>query len=125
MLQEMATFLEQYGYTFQWDLAFGEGKVSVHTPYLRRILDNLSSNILKYASLREPIFLQAREQEGALVFSFRNGLKEQEEPTEGTCVGLSSVEAMMEKMGGSSHAEQAGKTFQITLVFPLAGQEIV
>lgn len=125
LLQEMATFLEQYGYTFQWDLAFGEGKVSVHTPYLWRILDNLSSNILKYASLREPIFLQAREQEGALVFSFRNGLKEQEEPTEGTCVGLSSVEAMMEKMGGSSHAEQAGKTFQITLVFPLAGQEIV
>ena len=31
----------------------------------------------------------------------------------------------MEKMGGSSHGEQAGKSFQITLVFPLAGQETV
>ena len=121
LLQETATFLEQYGYTFQWDLAFGEGKVAVHTPYLRRILDNLSSNILKYASLQEPVFIQAREQEGTLVFSFRNALKEREGPTEGTCVGLSSVDAMMGKMGGSSHAEQTGKTFQITLVFPLAG----
>ena len=121
LLQETATFLEQYGYTFQWDLAFGEGKVAVHTPYLRRILDNLSSNILKYASLQEPVFIQAREQEGTLVFSFRNALKEREGPTEGTCVGLSSVDAMMGKMGRSSHAEQTGKTFQITLVFPLAG----
>ena len=120
LLQETATFLEQYGYTFQWDLAFGEGKVAVHTPYLRRILDNLSSNILKYASLQEPVFIQAREQEGTLVFSFRNALKEREGPTEGTCVGLSSVDAMMGKMGGSSHAEQTGTAFQITLVFPLS-----
>ena len=45
LLQETATFLEQYGYAFHWDLDFGEGRVAVHTPYLRRILDNLSSNI--------------------------------------------------------------------------------
>lgn len=122
LLQETATFLEQYGYAFHWDLDFGEGRVAVHTPYLRRILDNLSSNILKYASLQEPISIQAREQEGVLVLSFCNGLKDRDEPA-GTCVGLSSVEAMMEKMGGSSHAEQTGAAFQITLLFPLAGQE--
>lgn len=122
LLQETATFLEQYGYAFHWDLDFGEGRVAVHTPYLRRILDNLSSNILKYASLQEPISIQAREQEGELALSFCNGLKDRDEPA-GTCVGLSSVEAMMEKMGGSSHAEQTGAAFQITLLFPLAGQE--
>lgn len=122
LLQETATFLEQYGYAFHWDLDFGEGRVAVHTPYLRRILDNLSSNILKYASLQEPISIQAREQEGVLALSFCNGLKDRDEPA-GTCVGLSSVEAMMEKMGGSSHAEQTGTAFQITLLFPLAGQE--
>lgn len=122
LLQETATFLEQYGYAFHWDLDFGEGRVAVHTPYLRRILDNLSSNILKYASLQEPISIQAREQEGMLALSFCNGLKDRDEPA-GTCVGLSSVEAMMEKMGGSSHAEQTGAAFQITLLFPLAGQE--
>ena len=122
LLQESATFLEQYGYAFHWDLDFGEGRVAVHTPYLRRILDNLSSNILKYASLQEPISIQAREQEGVLALSFCNGLKDRDEPA-GTCVGLSSVEAMMEKMGGSSHAEQTGAAFQITLLFPLAGQE--
>lgn len=122
LLQETATFLEQYGYAFHWDLDFGEGRVAVHTPYLRRILDNLSSNILKYASLQEPISIQAREQEGVLALSFCNGLKDRDEPA-GTCVGLSSVEAMMEKMGGSSHAEQTGAAFQITLLFPLAGQE--
>ena len=122
LLQESATFLEQYGYAFHWDLDFGEGRVAVHTPYLRRILDNLSSNILKYASLQEPISIQAREQKGVLALSFCNGLKDRDEPA-GTCVGLSSVEAMMEKMGGSSHAEQTGAAFQITLLFPLAGQE--
>ena len=47
--------------------------MAVHTPYLRRILDNLSSNILKYASLQEPISIQAREQEGVLALSFCNG----------------------------------------------------
>ena len=26
LLQETATFLEQYGYTFQWELHFGQGK---------------------------------------------------------------------------------------------------
>lgn len=120
LLQETATFLEQYGYTFQWELRFGQGKVAVHTPYLRRILDNLSSNILKYASRKEPIQVQAQEEENTLVLFFRNSLKEREDVTEGTCVGLSSVQAMMEKMGGSSHAEQTGAAFQITLVFPLS-----
>ena len=120
LLQETATFLEQYGYTFQWELHFGQGKVAVHTPYLRRILDNLSSNILKYASRKEPIQVQAQEEENTLVLFFRNSLKEREDVTEGTCVGLSSVQAMMEKMGGSSHAEQTGAAFQITLVFPLS-----
>lgn len=120
LLQETATFLEQYGYTFQWELHFGQGKVAVHTPYLRRILDNLSSNILKYASCKEPIQVQAQEEENTLVLFFRNSLKEREDVTEGTCVGLSSVQAMMEKMGGSSHAEQTGAAFQITLVFPLS-----
>lgn len=120
LLQETATFLEQYGYTFQWELHFGQGKVAVHTPYLRRILDNLSSNILKYASRKEPILVQAQEEENTLVLFFRNSLKEREDVTEGTCVGLSSVQAMMEKMGGSSHAEQTGAAFQITLVFPLS-----
>lgn len=120
LLQETATFLEQYGYTFQWELHFGQGKVAVHTPYLRRILDNLSSNILKYAGRKEPIQVQAQEEENTLVLFFRNSLKEREDVTEGTCVGLSSVQAMMEKMGGSSHAEQTGTAFQITLVFPLS-----
>ena len=120
LLQETATFLEQYGYTFQWELHFGQGKVAVHTPYLRRILDNLSSNILKYAGRKEPIQVQAQEEENTLVLFFRNSLKEREDVTEGTCVGLSSVQAMMEKMGGSSHAEQTGAAFQITLVFPLS-----
>ena len=115
-----ATFLEQYGYAFHWDLDFGEGRVAVHTPYLRRILDNLSSNILKYASLQEPISIQAREQEGVLALSFCNGLKDRDEPA-GTCVGLSSVEAMMEKMGGSSHAEQTGAAFSDHPAVPPGG----
>ena len=61
--------------------------MAVHTPYLRRILDNLSSNILKYAGRKEPIQVQAQEEENTLVLFFRNSLKEREDVTEGTCVG--------------------------------------
>ena len=100
--------------------AVGEWMAQVTLEQIQAYLDNLSSNILKYASRKEPIQVQAQEEENTLVLFFRNSLKEREDVTEGTCVGLSSVQAMMEKMGGSSHAEQTGAAFQITLVFPLS-----
>lgn len=123
LLQETAAFLEQYGFRLQQELGFGEGRVAVHTPYLRRILDNLSSNILKYASLEEPLLLRAQEREGRLLLSLRNRAAPRRDPQGSSHVGLSSVRAMMEKMGGSTRVELEGGVFQITLAFPLAGRE--
>ena len=94
------------------------GKVAVHTPYLRRILDNLS---LQHFKIRQPqgAYPGAGPRRGKHAGAvFPQQPKGTEDVTEGTCVGLSSVQAMMEKMGGSSHAEQTARAFQITLVFP-------
>ena len=46
--------LSQCGYTYELALDFGEAQIAVHIPYIRRLVDNISSNILKYADRRFP-----------------------------------------------------------------------
>ena len=44
-LHEALTYLSQCGYTYELALDFGEAQIAVHIPYIRRLVDNISSNI--------------------------------------------------------------------------------
>ena len=120
LLYETTTYLEHHGRTFHTQLTYGTGRISIHPPYIRRILDNISSNLLKYADPDQPIQIRSEERDGRFLLSFQNEIAQPEPQEESTHVGLISVQSMMEKMGGSCRTDQAGCTFSITLCFPVS-----
>ena len=119
-VSELCTYLEQRGFRVETRLEWPRCKVRVCTDYLSRIMDNVASNIVKYADPQEPVAVRSA-QEGKLVgFSVENALRRGGEMAESTGIGIQSIGSMMRKMGGCCRARQEGERFRIELLFGLA-----
>ena len=88
-------------------------------PYIRRILDNITSNILKYADPAYPVSVTFVREEDDAGLAFANVTLSDTDSVESTKVGLVSIQTMMEKMHADSRAESDGRRFCITLLFPV------
>ena len=121
LFSETCGYLEQKGFSVDFRVEWEKGRVQISGDYLIRIMDNITSNIIKYADAAFPVRISSAKT--PIGFIFENHVRFLEEKTESTEIGIQNIKSMMEKMGGSSHAEQTGAAFQITMLFPLAGQE--
>ena len=125
-LSEMTAYLGERGYTVELRLDTGSGserrQIRVNEEYINRIMDNIVSNIEKYADKSMPVRIETiyTEEYGGL--AFRNGIScsmEDRRKTEGsTNIGLHNVEKMMKKMNGYFRVKQTENIFEITLIFP-------
>lgn len=117
LLSETAAWLEQNHYCVVRPDAFPEDPVSVRSDYIPRILDNIVSNLLKYADPEYPVQIGCRTEDRYIVLSFINRRRESGH-AESTRIGLESVRKMMEQMEGSSEACAVGRDFETVLRFP-------
>ena len=125
-LSEMTAYLGERGYTVELRPDTGSGSerrhIRVNEEYINRIMDNIVSNIEKYADKSMPVRIETiyTEEYGGL--AFRNGIScsmEDRRKTEGsTNIGLHNVEKMMKKMNGYFRVKQTENIFEITLIFP-------
>ena len=125
-LSEMTAYLGERGYTVELRPDTGSGserrQIRVNEEYINRIMDNIVSNIEKYADKSMPVRIENiyTEEYGGL--AFRNGIScstEDRRKTEGsTNIGLHNVEKMMKKMNGYFRVKQTENIFEITLIFP-------
>ena len=126
LLSEMTAYLGERGYTVGLRPDTGSGserrQIRVNEEYINRIMDNIVSNIEKYADKSMPVRIETiyTEEYGGL--AFRNGIScstEDRRKTEGsTNIGLHNVEKMMKKMNGYFRVKQTENIFEITLIFP-------
>lgn len=125
-LSEMTAYLGERGYTVELRPDTGSGserrQIRVNEEYINRTMDNIVSNIEKYADKSMPVRIETiyTEEYGGL--AFRNGIScsmEDRRKTEGsTNIGLHNVEKMMKKMNGYFRVKQTENIFEITLIFP-------
>ena len=125
-LSEMTAYLGERGYMVGLRPDTGSGserrQIRVNEEYINRIMDNIVSNIEKYADKSMPVRIETiyTEEYGGL--AFRNGIScstEDRRKTEGsTNIGLHNVEKMMKKMNGYFRVKQTENIFEITLIFP-------
>lgn len=106
-LQEHADFLRLAGFTVE----FGNREDTLPSPasavadetILKRVLNNLFSNIIKYADKKEAVSITVASGE-AFVISASNRIRDLEDDSydnvESTQIGLKSVKKMMEKING-------------------------
>ncbi len=121
LLSEMAAWLEQNHFHVVRPETFPMEKVSVRSDYLPRILDNLVSNLLKYAEPDYPVQIVCRVEGSYVLLSFFNRRRRAGQ-VESTRIGLESVRKMMEQMRGSCEIRANGREFETELRFPVCAE---
>lgn len=122
-LTEMVDTLTQKEFRCEVELADENLRLAVKTSYVKRILDNITSNLLKYADPEQPIHIMSMYKDDGVELAVYNTVLAESRRTESTKVGLSSIQTMMEKMHGQSSVVQTETGFCIILRFPVFQDE--
>lgn len=117
LLSEASAYLEQNGFLVEMTAQWGEGTVRIYSEYVNRILDNLMSNIVKYADPGAPIRAAVCQREGWGCLTFENQKRSDGKKEESTRIGLKNIENMMQKMKGRCEVEEDEHSFRIRLLF--------
>lgn len=116
-LSEMVGYLSQRGYHFDFAMTWNDEQILVYEPFVKRLLDNLASNIDKYADPSKPVRIELLRNGEYIGFSFQNSVKADSSKQEATNIGLTNINSMMNKMNGTCHVEQTEISFEIELWF--------
>lgn len=95
-------------------------RIQIHREPLQRILDNVFSNILRYADKNEPVSVRLVPNGDNLTASFQNKVRSDIDSYQGTGLGLKSCQSILEKYHGSITAEETGDVYYITINIPIA-----
>lgn len=119
LFSETCSYLEQKGFQVEFQVQWMEEKTRIYTNYVTRIMDNITSNILKYADGEKAVLIRSASSASRAGFSFENAVRQTDEKPQSTCVGIQSVKNMMRKMGGDCKVWQGEEWFGIEILFPL------
>ena len=122
LLSEVSAYLEQNGFTVEMKLHWGNGLIRINAGYLTRVMDNVLSNLLKYAKQSEPVTITAFEKEEEACICFENQIRQLERKEDSTNIGLVNTKRMMEKMHGTCRTENTTKIFRTKLCFFKVGR---
>ena len=83
---------------------------------LRRIFDNLATNIQKYADPTQPIVLELGAGEGQLRIRQRNAVREGQSPADSHGLGLHSIRRIAQFYGGQVRVIRDAEQFEIEII---------
>ncbi len=86
---------------------------------LKRVLDNLVSNIKKYASQDLPVVFLTEKKENSVNVTVSNGIRKQGSRTESTRIGLRTCEKILAALGGSFVTHRDEQHFAADFSLPL------
>lgn len=112
--------LEGKGFDIERDVREINCTLTVDVNLIRRVFDNLFSNILKYADKTQPVHAAYWLTDQNLVITLRNGIDKSHRKTESTRIGLKTCEEILKRHKGSFLCEQNEDHFTARLELPLA-----
>ncbi len=112
--------LEEDGYEIVAHNHIDEGDIClIHVRYMQRVLNNILSNLNKYADKNQPIEIIASKEQNYLVLRIRNKVKENLDRHESTNIGLITCERIMKLQHGEFKKYEVEGEFTVKLVIPL------
>lgn len=118
MLEAFGNELIDSGFEIQLLIDAKPFKIMAETSLLKRIFDNLLSNIRKYGSSQVEISLRCEEKQ--LCMCIKNDKKEHISKEESSHIGLKSVRKMLSYMNATLVIQEVEDIFVVQLVFPLS-----
>ena len=93
-------------------------RVYTNVDYLSRVLDNLYSNIVKYADHQTPATFCVEYRDRMVVVTGENKIAKRSGKVESTKLGLLTCESIMHALHGSFRSQKQGDTFTVVLSLP-------
>ena len=95
------------------------GKLCIDLTHLRRVFDNLFSNVNKYADQSHPVIITVKRSEEDLVVTISNRIAAQQNRRESNRIGLQTCHKLVGAMGGEFSQHRTKDTFTVEIVLPL------
>ncbi len=112
--------LEEKGYNVNYSPDEGKGYIiNMDILYIRRVVDNIFSNITKYADMGKPVSIDVFNNGKELILSFGNFIKQGLAQVESTNIGLLSSKRFVEEHKGSFVVEKNENQFKVTIRLPI------
>ncbi|MBQ2794218.1 MAG: hypothetical protein IJF05_05940 [Clostridia bacterium] len=126
MLSEHVLLLREQGYNVESDVAeIRGGKPTVRTDanYLKRIVENVISNVFKYADIEKPVLFSGRVEGESVYVSVTNGVRTDSADAESNGIGIKTCRKLAGEMGARLETEEADGKYTVTLTLPLTATE--
>ena len=114
---ELTDYLSAHGFIVDCRIDWDETLINVNELLLDRILDNLISNIEKYAEKTYPVIIRPIEEKHFIGFIVKNMRTLSCEQTESSGVGIESIRTMMQQMNGICVIDQTNTMFELSILF--------
>lgn len=118
LFSEFCSYLEQNGLQVDFVVNWPQQRICISDAYMSRIMDNIASNILKYADRKEPVHIFEQQANDRIGFCFENIIAPEENSVESTGIGIQSIKNMMRKMHGDCEVNQKEAVYRLILWFP-------
>jgi K+-sensing histidine kinase KdpD len=115
MIEEHVFLLREKGYIMMCPEQYPAVCVDVDLAYFGRVIDNIFSNIGKYADKEKQVAIRAEECYGKVVFCFENYIRTDKSLPESNRIGLKTCSKIMEQMGGEIEIEECLDRFSVKI----------
>jgi len=119
LLGEAQFDLMDSGFRVELSGELGECSIVTDAGYLKRVIDNLVSNIKKYADPTVPVQFCCTLVAGSVHVSLCNAINTDCSKKESTKIGLRSCSRMLELLGGTFKTEADGQVFTALFTHPV------
>lgn len=119
LIGEHVAWLTERGWQVDVHPLGGSALIEVDTVCMKRLFDNLFSNIEKYADSAQPVVIRQWVAEEKLYVTLSNQIAQSSGQVESTNIGLKTCERIMQLMGGTFRTCRTEETFRAEAVLPL------
>lgn len=119
LVGEYVILLEDKGFHFKIDTLSHSVNIKVDVQYLKRLTDNIFTNIRKYADKSKPVKIALSIHRDKLCIKVRNEISKERNTAESTRIGIQTCEKIAEQMNGSFRTEEKGSVFTVYIEFPI------